>query len=55
MKKIEELQNANKRKIRFSIREVEDSKRLVKFYTDLQNHEVFTWIYKRIHKKADYV
>ena len=53
MKKIEELQNASKRKNRFSIQEVKDSKRLVKFYTGLQSHEVFMWIYNRIHKKAE--
>ena len=52
MKKIEELQNASKRKNRFSIQEVKDSKKLVKFYTGLQNHGVFMWIYSRIHKKA---
>ena len=33
MKKIEELQNADKRKNRSPIQEVKDSKRLVKFYT----------------------
>ena len=52
MKKIEELQDANKRKNRFSIQEVKDSNRLVKFYTGLQNHGVFMWIYHRIQKKA---
>ena len=52
MKKIEGLQNANKRKNRFSIPEVKDSKRLVKFYTGLQNHGVFMLIYDRIYKKA---
>ena len=52
-KKIEELQNASKRKKnRFSIQEVKERKRLVKFYTGLQNHEAFMWIYNRIHKKA---
>ena len=38
MKKIEELQNANKRKNRFSIQEVKDSHRLAKswnIYADL--------------------
>ena len=38
MKKIEELQNANKRKNRFSIQEVKDSNRLAKswiIYVDL--------------------
>ena len=52
MKKIEELQNANKRKNKFSNQEVKDSKRLVKFYTGLENHGEFMWIYNRIHKKA---
>ena len=52
MKKIEELQDANKRKNRFSIQEVKDSNRLVKFYTGLLNHGVFMWIYNRIQKKA---
>ena len=52
-KKIEELQNASKRKKnRFSIQEVKERKRLVKFYTGLQNHGAFMWIYNRIHKKA---
>ena len=41
MKKIEELQNANKKKDRFSIQGVKDSKRLKKVYTGLQNHGVF--------------
>ena len=41
MKKIEELQNAHKKKNRFSIQEVKNSKRLVKFYTGLQNYGVF--------------
>ena len=35
MKKIEELQIANKKKNRFSIQEVEDRQRLVKFYSGL--------------------
>ena len=47
MKKIEEVQNANKKKNRFSIQDVKDSKRLVKFYTGLQNYVVFMWIYNR--------
>ena len=51
MEKIEELQNASKKKNRFSIQEVKDSKRLVKFYTGFQNYGVFMWIYSRIHKK----
>ena len=38
---------------RFSIQEFKDSERLVKFYTGLQNHGVFMWIYNRIHKKAE--
>ena len=38
---------------RFSIQEFKDSERLVKFYTGLQNHGVFLWIYNRIHKKAE--
>ena len=53
IKKIEELQNGSKRKNRFSIQEVKDSKRLAKFYTGLPNHEVFMWVYNRIHKKTE--
>ena len=53
MKKIEKFKSANKRKNRFSIQEVKDSKRLVRFYTGLQNYEVFMWIYNRVHKKAE--
>ena len=45
MKNIQELQNANKRKNRFSIQEAKDSKRFAKVYAGLQNHEVFMWIY----------
>ena len=52
MKKIDELQNVNKRKNRFSIREVKDSKRPAKFCTGLQNHGVFMLNYNRIYKKA---
>ena len=42
-----------RKKNRFSIQEVKNSKRLVKFYTSLQNYGVFMWIYNRIHKKAE--
>ena len=42
-----------RKKKTFSIQEVKDSKRLVKFYTGLQSHGVFMWIYNRIHKKAE--
>ena len=53
MKKIEQLQNVNKRKNGFSILEVKDIKRLVKFYTGLQHYRVFMWIYNRIYKKGE--
>ena len=36
-----------RKKNRFSIQDVKDSKRLVKFYTGLQNYVVFMWIYNR--------
>ena len=52
MKKIEELQNANKRKNRFPIQEVKENKRLIKLFPGFQNHEVFMWICDRIHKKG---
>ena len=52
IKKIDELQNPSKRKNRFSIPEVKDSKRFAMFYASLQNHGVFMWIYNRIHKKV---
>ena len=52
MKKIEELQNANKRKNRFPIQEVKEYKRLIKLFPGFQNHEVFMWICNRIHKKG---
>ena len=45
MKKIEELQNANKKKKTDFL--------FKKFYTGLQNHGVFMWIYNRIYKKAE--
>ena len=53
IKKIDELQNPSKRKNRFSIPEVKDSKRFAMFYTSLQNHGAFMWIYNRIHKKVE--
>ena len=46
MKKIEELQNANKRKTDFPFKKS-------KIVTDLRNHRVFMWIYNRIHEKAE--
>ena len=46
VKKIEELQNVNKKKKnRFSIQEV--------LHRFVQNHGVFMWIYNRIYKKAE--
>ena len=45
MKKIEELQNANKGKNKF---QGKDSNRLVKFYTGFPSQEVFMWIYEVI-------
>ena len=42
-----------RKRSRFSIQDFKDSERLVKFYTGLQNHGVFMWIYNRIHKKAE--
>ena len=42
-----------RKKTDFLIKKSKISKRLVKFYTGLQNHGVFMWIYNRIHKKAE--
>ena len=55
IKNTEELQNANKKKRDFPF----EKSKIVKdflifnFYTGLQNHGVFMWIYNRIHKKVE--
>ena len=42
-----------RKKTDFPFKKSKISERLVKFYTGLQNHGVFIWIYNRIHKKAE--